>query len=762
MRYILFFLLLNLSAFGQNQVPAIGQWREHLPYANAIDVTASSNKIYTATQYSIYSVDLTTNEVQRISKVSGLSETGVSTIKYNSFNDHLTVAYTNSNIDIIDAKGIHNIPDIKRKTISGDKSIYNIYPTATYDYLSTGIGIILLDPQRLEIKDTWLIGNNGAFVKTNMVVIDNGYYYAATEQGLKRTPVAGSNPADFQQWQLVSGSNNLPVGATKGIISVQNKLFALVHDSVYIQNGTNWSLLYADGLTINNISTSDNKIVLAQSQSSGNSKVTVLNPDGSTARVIQQPNVISAPQNAIIVNNSYWVADFLKGLSHWTGASYEVYQPNSPANFALGEITITGSNLYASAGTVNDSWNYQYNPNGILASNNGFWTQISQYQDHRLDSVLDIITVAVDPRDASVWTGSFGGGLVHIKDNNQLTIYKQNSPISATVGDPTSYRVAGLAFDAENNLWVSNFGATQQLLVLKADGSWRSFRSPYFLNENAVSQIVIDDANQKWIVSPLGNGLLVYNHGSSIDNTADDHWRLYKTGAGNGNLPSNDVRAIAKDKSGYLWVGTADGIGVIQCAEAAINGCDALLPVAQQSGFANYLFKGETVQTIAVDGADRKWIGTRNGVWLISADGDKVIEHFTESNSPLLSNDVRHIAIDASTGEVYFGTVQGIISFRGTATEGGETHEAVTIYPNPVPPGFGGTIGIKGLAANSYVKITELNGRLVYQTKALGGQAVWNGRDYTGRKIASGIYLVLVTDEGRQEQVAGRIVFIQQ
>jgi hypothetical protein len=241
----------------------------------------------------------------------------------------------------------------------------------------------------------------------------------------------------------------------------------------------------------------------------------------------------------------------------------------------------------------------------------------------------------------------------------------------------------------------------------------------------------------------------------------DDHWKLYRSGAGNGNLPSNKVLSIAKDKSGFIWVGTEDGIGIIQCPNEVFGaGCDAILPIVEQGSFAGYLFKGEKVQAIAVDGADRKWIATKNGVWLISADGEKVIERFTEDNSPLLSNDVKKIAIDGGSGEVYFATSKGICSFRGSATEGGETNANVIVFPNPVPPGYSGTIGIRGVVDNATVKITELDGRLVYQAKALGGQATWNGRDYRGRKISSGVYLVLVSNDDKTQKTVAKIIFI--
>jgi hypothetical protein len=190
------------------------------------------------------------------------------------------------------------------------------------------------------------------------------------------------------------------------------------------------------------------------------------------------------------------------------------------------------------------------------------------------------------------------------------------------------------------------------------------------------------------------------------------------------------------------------------------QGCEAIWPVVKQGNFAGYLFNGQQVRSIAVDGANRKWVATDNGVWLISATGEEVIYQFTETNSPLLSNIVRKVTINNKTGEVFFATAKGICSFRSTATEGGERNQQVLVFPNPVPPGYSGTIGIRGVVNNAIVKITEMDGRLVYQTRALGGQAVWDGKDYKGRRISTGVYLVLVSNDGRTESTAAKIVFI--
>jgi ligand-binding sensor domain-containing protein len=391
----------------------------------------------------------------------------------------------------------------------------------------------------------------------------------------------------------------------------------------------------------------------------------------------------------------------------------------------------------------------------------GSWATINRNNNPRLDSLLDYISMAIDPKDETIWAGSYGGGLLHRKADRSLEIYKQNF-LGPAVNDPLSYRVSGLAFDRENNLWISNYGAIQPLIVKKSDGTSMKFSIPFSLAENSLAQVILDDNNYKWIVAAKGGGLISFDHGTAIENTGDDRWKIFKAGAGNGNLPNDNVLCTAKDKNGFIWVGTTNGVGVIQCPQEVFSGqgCEAVWPIVQQGSFAGYLFAGEEVNSIAVDGADRKWVATKNGVWLVSATGEKVIYQFTEENSPLLSNDVRKVTIDGRNGEVYFATANGICSFRSTATEGGETNESLLVFPNPVPPGYSGTIGIRGLVANAMVKITELNGRLVYQTRASGGQAVWDGRDYKGRKISTGVYLVLVSNDERTEKAAAKIVFI--
>jgi hypothetical protein len=757
----LLFIFITVQIAAQEKLQPIGQWREHLPYQSVVQVVAAPNKVFTATPYNVFSVD-DEGTINRLSKVTGLNDVGVSAISWDDATRQLVIGYTNSNVDVVKDRTVRNISDIERSNIAGNKTVYYIYCNNGKAFLCTGIGIIVLDLTRYDVADTWRIGSNGSQVKVTGFTTDANFWYAATAEGLKRAQRNAANLSDYRNWQLITGSNGLTSGAVVSVMAIDTQIVVQKNDSVFISNGNSWHLLYADlNWPIVSINSAEGKILVCQRTITGDSRVLIVNATGNIEKIVAQPGVISFPKWATIKGSAIWITDFFGGLAKFSG-SVERYIPTGPLGTATGEMVVNNHKLYVAAGSVNDAWNYQYNRNGLYVFSGDEWTNINRTNTPALDSTLDLVTIAVDPADESVWAGSFGGGLVNIATTGSTKIFKQNSTLQPAIGDPTSYRVSGLAFDQQGNLWISNYGAGQNLHVRKRDGSFKAFSIPFFHSENAVSQIVVDDVNQLWIASPKGNSVFVYNPGPNIDVTNDDRWKFFRLGAGAGNLPSNEVFSIAKDKNGFIWIGTARGVGVVQCAEQVFDaqGCEAILPVVQQDRFAGYLLQDEEVRTIAVDGANRKWVGTKNGVWLLSAEGDKVIYRFTEDNSPLLSNDVKRIAIDPSNGEVFISTFKGICSFRSTATDGKDNNADVLVFPNPVPPNYAGTIAIRGVANNSIVKIAEMNGRLVFETRALGGQAVWNGRNYKGEKVASGVYLVLVKDEGSTERLVTKIVMV--
>ncbi|WP_276480522.1 two-component regulator propeller domain-containing protein [Paraflavitalea pollutisoli] len=755
-----YLLLLLLPCVLRGQIAPIGQWRDHLPYHSAIAVAGTDDKVWCATPFSLFSLGTDDHSVDRFSKTNGLSATGITAFVANA--TMVVIGYTNSRVDLLDADGLFSIDAIRQSPIVGDKIIHQILIRNGLAYLATGLGIIAIDLTKKEVKDTYVIGQNGQQVAITSLSADANFLYAATQEGLKRGRINNSNLADFRNWTLVSGNNGLPAGPVDAAALFQNNLVVLHNNSLYVLQNDQWQLFYSSDQTIQHIDPAGAKLLVSE-QSAVEGRVTVLSPQGMVLETIRDARYTRAPRQTIEADGYYWIADSLAGLTRYAANQFESFVPNSPRGIATGPLQVLNHSLWAAAGSVSPNWLPQGNTNGLYNLANDSWTNVNYTTLPALDSLPDLVSLTIAPIDESVWAGSFGGGLLQRQTDGRINVFKQNTGLQPADGYPGSYRVGGLAFDREQQLWIANYGARKPLVMRKKDGSWQSFFVPYAIPENAVGPLIVDDYDQKWIIAPNGNGLLCFNHGQSVDNAGDDRWKWYRNGRGNGNLPDNQVLSVASDKNGFIWIGTSRGIGIVQCPGEVFtaNGCEAILPVVQQDNFAGYLFSGEQVQSIAIDGADRKWIGTKNGVWLISPDGSTTIARFTAENSPLLSNDILQIAIDGQTGEVFFATDKGICSYRSTATEGGSTNSSVLVFPNPVPPGYTGTIAIRGVVNNAIVKIAELDGRLVYQTRAQGGQAVWNGKDYRGKSISTGVYLVLISDDNKQEKAVAKIIFVQ-
>lgn len=732
----------------------IGQWSDHLPWRPAVAVAVKGDRIYCASSQGLTAVLSSPDgglELSRYSKINGLHDVGISTIAAND--DALLVAYQNSNIDLLSGNTIYNIPDLMRKQVAADKSIFRILFRNNKAYLCTGLGIVVLNTSVPEIEATYVIGSTGAYTPVYGLAVTGNTFFAATSEGIRTAPINSNNLSDFRNWSSLS--QGLSADTVQEIITLGNQLICRQQQQLFKLINNTWTPWYTADRTISNMTVHDNQLLLCESQQ-GASRILSLDANGAPV-TIYQDKLLQAPLQIAGTADAIWLADAVSGLVQYTKTTddYTEVNPNAPAGIITGDLLFSGNTLLAAPGTVTSNWKAGGNKDGYYTAGNGTWTTSTNWPD----SLHDIITLAVNGNTR--YLGSFGGGLARITVG-KLTVFKQGILPSAT-NDRTAYNVSGLTTDAAGNLWVAVYGADNNLLLKKTDDTWVSFRSPYAMTGNAISQLLVDDYGLVYIVSPQSNGLYILNTNNTPNDKSDDQWRQYRLGAAQGNLPSNDVYCLAKDRNGSIWVGTARGIAVINCpGQAAAEGCNAILPIIQQDNFAGYLFQDEQVTTIATDGANRKWVGTYNGAWLVSEDGEKIIEHFNTDNSPLPDNHIYRIAIDAATGEIYFATAKGLVSWHGTATApvSQMQRDSVLVFPNPVKHDYTGPIAIRGLVENTRVKITDISGRMVFQTRAFGGQAVWNGLDYTGHRPQSGVYLVFATGETGGEHVVTKIVFI--
>ncbi|MCC7303671.1 MAG: T9SS type A sorting domain-containing protein [Bacteroidia bacterium] len=777
MKKPLFILIINtllmVHAIGQI---GIGQWRDHLPYRKGTAVTFSGEKVWCATQGGIIEYDKGDNSIKRIGKHNGFSDVSPSDIKFNSYNSTLVVTYTSGNIDILDGTIVTNISDIKRANIVGSKTINSVFLKNDYAYLSTGFGIVVLDTRRKEIKDTYYLGVNGGYINIHDVGMDGTYIYAATDSGVYRAPLSSNNLSNFAAWSKMTG---LPTGIYSSVcafngnvyVNFAKRLMTLAYgqDTVFVYNGSAWSPAFipVSGYNCFHIEANANNIVF-----SFDGYFDVYDPAMTlVSHVYTYQNVFPAPRQVAMENaNRVWVADANIGLVNvWNTWNTSAHTPDGPSTNKVYALDVKGQNVWVVPGEHNGLWDNADDPNvdGIFYYSNQSWNTIDLNTQTILDSVRDIVSVTIDPQDPThVYAGTLGKGLIEIRNGVITTFHNQyNSALQPRGDAPQTGWVAsyGQVFDEDGNLWVSNAKANTPICLRKPDGSWYAFNFGAGYQALLISNLIIDKEGQIWGVLPRGGGLLVYDPGSDPVSSADDQVKKVITGEGLGNLPSNEVYSIACDDDGEIWIGTDRGIAVIYSPENVFNGgdFDAQQIFVTQDGHTQILLETEVVTSITTDGANRKWIGTQNaGVFLLSEDGQTQIYHFEENNSPLLSSTITSIAIDGISGEVFFGTAQGLCSFRSTATDGLENFENVYAFPNPVRPGYNGIVAIRGLVKDCHVKISDISGTVVYQTRALGGQAIWDCRTFSGNKVSSGVYMVFLTNDDGSKTFVTKILVI--
>jgi ligand-binding sensor domain-containing protein len=443
--------------------------------------------------------------------------------------------------------------------------------------------------------------------------------------------------------------------------------------------------------------------------------------------VLVDSTILAQPIGILKDGNTIWVADAKKGLYEKSDQS-KWFALGGPLSAAYGSIAFSDKQLLMSYGA---------DKNGLSSLNEKGWANFSQLENIKINFVASL---SIDPKDQSWWIGM----------DNQLINYDRNKKtIEQTIPNPPNGAIKSIQQKTDGTfaLLKEGFG-----VVIKENNQWNSYPVQSGFSATNFKKIVVGNNGLSWIIGAKQQGVLLFQ---KQNNQAS--WRQLNTGKGSGNLPSMEVTAIAEDKDGTIWVGTDNGIAIFQC-NSINEACDAYLPIVESNGFNGYLFQRETIHCISIDGGNRKWIGTNNGAWLISKDGTEVLQHFTTENSPLPSNTVLSIGIEPSEGDVFFFTKNEIISYRGNATEPSATQSAIKIYPNPIAPNYNGPILIKNLVNNALVKITDINGQLMMQTRALGGQAIWNGRDQYQQKVASGIYLIFVRDDLGNEKAVGKIM----
>ena len=770
----IFFFLITAINQVVAQSEGYNQWLDHLPYNNCTDVVEANDMIFAATPNSVFYFNKADNSLNRLNKVTpnGLSDIGISNIAYCSKLNTMVVAYANTNIDLVKGSTVINIPDIKRKQILGNKTINSILVVDKLAYLSCGFGIVVVDIEREEIKDTYYIGASGSQINVKALTLHttDNKFYAATEKGIY-SALSTSNLAFYVNWvkdSTISGPNdNFNLIASFAGKLYLNKMVEnqWEKDTMFVNNGTKWSyFLPSDHSNRSSLRVCGERLVICNNWSVSTYKNDELREAQYTN---YNPATPIRPGDAIIdKTGDIWVADNEQGLwsidKNLTAANYIF---NGPASAVVAAMDISNKQLWAVPGGRTPSFTGLYRNPGIYTLADNTWRSYDRFNTPLISEVRDILAVAADQRDPNhAFFCSWGQGLLEFDNEDLKEIYTPlNSSLRYIVGYGEGYlRIGGAAFDQNNNLWVTNSGAPDILSMRKSTGEWKSYNLGSQGTAIDVGGIVIDKESQKWM-QLRDLALFVYDDNYTPDNTSDDRMQKVTNAPGNGNLPGSSIASMAVDRDGQLWLGTDQGVAVIYSPGNVFNGgnYDAQRIMVEEEGYLHPLLETEAITAIAVNGNNEKWLGTdKAGVFLMSSDGTHELLHFTESNSPLLSNTIQSIKI-SSSGEVYFGTSLGIVSYKDYKVEPTESLYSLIIYPNPVRPEYKGPVYISNLVAESNVKITDITGAMVWEIQAQGGQVIWDGNNLEGRRVNTGVYLIFVTNPDGSQKKAQKVLFVR-
>ncbi len=736
---IVLFLISYVCAYSQMDI-RIGQWRKHLAYNSTDGIAVANDKVFAISGGSLYSLGKEDNFIETYSKIDGLSDNNVTIISYLDKERVLFVGYDNGNIDFFsDNKDIINLPDIYNKNISADKKINEAFYYEGYLYLAMPFGIAKIDVSRNEVADTYYFrDSDGAYMNAlSIFVIDNDFFVTTSEKIFK-APVKGANLANFANWQELT---DVPTGGNTKSVTYQSKIYLLQPSGkVSVWSYNSWTTdVYGDVININ---VSDGVLFFIKDKSVEFSQ---------TLSFDFQPQMVVYDSSS----SKIWIAARNKGIgkiSYNNVDERDYYKPDGgPAVNDIWRMRSVGNKLFVVSG---GRWDVPYGtPANVMIFENNRWTNILQSDIQQLGATAhDFLDIAVDAADNKhFFVSSWGSGLFEFKDDKPYKWYHSGNSIME------NNLVGNILFDNNRRLWLSNPMTSAFIKYAEelpsGDYTIKPITAASSQSVWTTSDILIDDTdpNYKYLVVTRGHSKFVALNDKGTADTGDDE--VFMTSQfidqdGRVFRAEHYMCGVQDKATGSLWIGTTSGPVMLPNPRNIFRSdyrCQRIkIPNNDGENSADYMLPNEVISTIAIDGNNRKWIGTEgSGAYLLSEDGTETILHFTTDNSPLLSNWVRTISINPDNGEVFFGTTKGLISYQGDAVEANESFGSLHAFPNPVRPDYDGEITIKGLAENSVVKITDVQGRLVFETFVKGGMAVWHGKGIDGKRVASGVYLAI-------------------
>ena len=764
-------LLLAILLPAASHARQIGTWNVFPSYFSATKVAMADDVVYTLTKDKLMAYDTKDSEVRLYDNIRNLSDVEISFIGYSKEAKRLLIVYANSNVDLLDADdNVYNMPALMDKSVIG-KEVTGICMDGPTAYLATGFGMVEADLKSATFANSFRLSLNCTSVATS----DTHIFLAATT-GIYRC-AKDKDKHLASNWELVSQQSDI-----REMVWFNGMMYVTTSSQLLSVNVETGETKVLSGGSFLYLGIVNDEVMCCKGLG-----IYTISQDG-TFKTLNRVNTWSG---VCYRAGTYWVADGKNGLRGYKFVdgqyipSTSSIQPNSPKNSLSYHLKWVGERLLVTGGI--NTTDAIYNEPTTMMYEDGVWTNFEELTDpdptlYPKINLANTTDVVQDPDDPTHHFASLHrNGLCEYRNAKFVNLWNcNNSPLKSIL--PLSSKklnyvsCAGLKYDGEGNLWMFNAQTDTIVRILRNNGKWAALYYDEIENSSLCDNYVMHSsgivvASCRWKPNNSGHrGLFFLDTKGTLDNVKDDKHILHSTITnqdGTSYAPEY-FYGMAEDMDGRLWFGTDLGLFVADDLSQIFSNNYLFTQVKinrnDGSGLADYLLSGVSISCIAIDGANRKWIGTQaSGAFLVSADGQETIHHFTAEDSPLLSNSIQDIAVSPVTGEVMFATEKGLCSYMSDATQAASelNEDDVLCFPNPVRSDYTGPIVVRGLTMDSEVKIVSSGGQLVCSGRSLGGEFTWNGCNRQGKRVASGIYHVIANNYEGKKAIVTRIVVIK-
>jgi len=753
-KLLLLLILLPVLLTGQSRM---GAWRTHVSFNPIICITETPVSVVAATSNGMLILNKKDAQISTKTKSEGLSDVGISAIAYAAGSDYLLIGYESGNLDLLQNGRVINFPDLTQKSGLPVKTIHRIVCEDSFAYLCCAFGIVKLDLKKIEVAETWYFGTSIDLKNAYDLTSLNNKWIVATSKGIYKADKQNVNLQDYRNWKQElalpqPGALFTSFAYKEGLLFTHDQS----NDQLLAWDGNNWQIRHPEIKNILQIRSSSLGLVVLTKREiwfdgkAGKSRINNYPPHSATDPI--------SPRDAMTDSQGiFWIGDYRFGLTCRVNSSaYTHFLPNAPASDKLTALKANGEEIFVATTAIISEGSSE---TAYSIYQEGIWQNFTAADDPGLKSIQPITSFAFDKKHPDeYWASTAGSGLLYFSKNRLTNTYNEMNSALGTLNGLCF--VNGVATDPQNNLWYTNSTGKVRLGSRSENGTFVTLPYPGMNYSTApTGELLVSSSATHWVVLPK-EGLFASRIKGSVENISDDQYRkvqvqsLFSNGTTSLVTQFSDISTIAEDKYNQIWVGTGTGVVVYNNPDKVFDSGEfygTQPSLNDGEGIFKPILEKEIITAIAVDGGNRKWFGTANsGIFLFNEQGDRLLEHFNSSNSPLLSDQIEAIAISSFSGEVFIATARGLVAYRSTATEARSDYSQAYIWPNPLRETFEGVVTIDGLTEETDVRITDIAGNLVFKTTSLGGRAVWNARLASGTRVSTGVYLIFCSSPQQQ------------